>query len=433
MQDWTDDDDPNVEEVHGPGGTEAMEENASELRGWTRRTGLKLVPEESTAADRARRKLLVASRPVIDLGLEVTNSVIEPGEVLPDVIGIDLVLVGELRDHHVVGVESVFHHPLALEDLLVHCFEPRLHASGLLGPLNMTDVQHPLTHLDRLRVLRHARECCFSYYKWGGGRRSRLRSATPSEMADLEGIEFFTIILEKSSSRQVLPHNFVKMLDGHRPQNMKLRQAGNGLRRLWDVEVVFDTDGSMYLDQGWKHFVRAYDQRHGYFLVFRYDGNYVCTVKVFDTTMCRRRYHDDDDASNGSRSSDSGYSNRFYSKSSSDSSYRKSSSDSSYSNNSNKDEEEQSGEEEEQSRDDEVVADDVLAMVVVPDDDLATVVVPDDDLAMVVVPDDGLAMVIPQLGDRTMPIVVEEYIPRPGLGLRRSKRIRMMKEKGKKQ
>ncbi|KAI4975906.1 hypothetical protein ZWY2020_049513 [Hordeum vulgare] len=175
------------------------------------------------------------------------------------------------------------------------------------------------------------------------------------------------------------------MLDGHRPQNMKLRQAGNGLCRLRDVEVVYDTNGSMYLDRGWKQFVRGYDLRHGYFLVFRYDGNYVFTVKVFDTTMCRRRYQDNDDASNGSGSSDSGYNNRCYSKSSSDSGY---------SNNISKDEEEQSGEEEEQSRDDEVVADDGLAMVVVLDDDLGTVVVPDDDLAMVVVPDDGLAMVI---------------------------------------
>ncbi|KAE8792332.1 B3 domain-containing protein [Hordeum vulgare] len=204
---------------------------------------------------------------------------------------------------------------------------------------------------------------------------------------------------------------------------MKLRQADNGLRRPWDVEVVFDTDGSMYLDRGWKQFLRAYDLRHGYFLVFRYDGNAMFTVKVFDTTMSRKHYQDDDDASNGSRSSDSGYSNMCYSKSSSDSSYGKSNSDSGYSNNNSKDEEEQSGEEEERSRDDEVVADDGLAMVVVPD----------DDLAMVVVPDDGLAMVIPQLGDRTMPIVVEEYIPQPGLGLRRSKHIRMMKEKGKKQ
>ena len=56
--------------------------------------------------------------------------------------------------------------------------------------------------------------------------------------------------------------------------------------------------------------------------------------------------------------------------------------------------------------------------------------VADDDLAMVV-PEDGLAMVvaptIPQLGDMTRPIVVEEYIPLP----RRSKCIRMMKEKEK--
>ena len=28
----------------------------------------------------------------------------------------------------------------------------------LLGPLNITDVQHPLTHLNRLRVLQHSRE-----------------------------------------------------------------------------------------------------------------------------------------------------------------------------------------------------------------------------------------------------------------------------------
>uniref|UniRef100_A0A8I7BA43 TF-B3 domain-containing protein n=1 Tax=Hordeum vulgare subsp. vulgare TaxID=112509 RepID=A0A8I7BA43_HORVV len=183
-------------------------------------------------------------------------------------------------------------------------------------------------------------------------------------------MEFFTIILEKSSSRQVLPDNFVKMLDGHRPQNMKLRQAGNGLRKLWDVEVAFDTDGSMYLDCGWKQFVRAYDLRHGYSLVFRYDDNATFVEKVFDTTMCRRRYQDDDDASNGSRSSE--YCDRCYVYGSSDSGYSKSSSD------------------------------------------------------------DGLAMVIPQLGDRAMSILVEEYIPQPGLGLRRSKRIRMMKDKVKK-
>ncbi|KAE8796135.1 hypothetical protein D1007_28842 [Hordeum vulgare] len=179
-------------------------------------------------------------------------------------------------------------------------------------------------------------------------------------------MEFFTIILEKSSSRQVLPDNFVKMMDGHQPQNMKLRQAGNGLRKLWDVEVVFDTDGSMYLDHGWKQFIRVYDLRHGYFLVFRpatgfascgtwrvafdtdgsmyldrgwkqfvraydlrhryflvfrYDDNATFPMKVFDTTMCQRRYQDDDDASNGSRSSE--YCDMCYVYGSSDSGYSK--------------------------------------------------------------------------------------------------------------
>ncbi|KAE8774298.1 B3 domain-containing protein [Hordeum vulgare] len=191
-------------------------------------------------------------------------------------------------------------------------------------------------------------------------------------------MEFFTIILEKSSSRQVLPDNFVKMLDGHRPQNIEAgRQRAS---QAVNVEVAFDTDGSMYLDRGWKQFVCAYDLRHGYFLVFRYDNNATFAVKVYDTTMCRRRYQDDDDVSNGSRSSE--YRDKCYVYGSSDSGYSKSSSDSGYSKSS-------SG--------------------------------------------DGLAMVIPQLGDRAMPILVEEYIPQPGLGLRRSKRIRMMKEKVKKQ
>ncbi|KAE8813361.1 b3 domain-containing protein [Hordeum vulgare] len=227
-------------------------------------------------------------------------------------------------------------------------------------------------------------------------------------------MEFFMIIFEKSSSRQVLPDNFVKMLDGHRPRKMKLRQADNGFRKLWDVEVVFDTDRSMYRDRGWKQFVRAYDLRHGYFLVFTYDGNATFAVKmeffmiILEKSSSRQVLPDNfvkmldghrpqnmklRQAGNGLRklwdvevvfntdgsmyldrgwkqfvcaydlrhgyflvlSSDSGYS-----KSRSDSGYNKSRSDSGYS----------------KSRS-----------------------------------DDGLTMVIPQLDDRAMPILVEEYIP----------------------
>ena len=89
----------------------------------------------------------------------------------------------------------------------------------------------------------------------------------------------------------------MEMLDGHWPKNVKLRQASSGLRGLWDVEVVFHTDRHMYLCRGWEQFVRAYDLRHRYILVLRYDGNAMLTVKVFNMTMCRMRYQDDDDAS----------------------------------------------------------------------------------------------------------------------------------------
>ena len=69
------------------------------------------------------------------------------------------------------------------------------------------------------------------------------------------------------------------------------------------------------------------------------------------------------------------------------------------------------------------VAEDDLAMVM-PEGGLAMVVVPDNDHAPVVAP------AIPQLGDMTTPIVVEDYIPLPPPP-RRSWRIRLRKEKEK--
>ena len=54
------------------------------------------------------------------------------------------------------------------------------------------------------------------------------------------------------------------------------------------MEVVFDTDRHMYLRRGWEQFVRAYDMRHGYFLVLRYDGNAMLTVKVFNMVVWQR-------------------------------------------------------------------------------------------------------------------------------------------------
>ena len=52
----------------------------------------------------------------------------------------------------------MFHHLQALENMLLQCLEPCLHASGPPWSLNIADVQHPLTHLNGLRVLQHLRE-----------------------------------------------------------------------------------------------------------------------------------------------------------------------------------------------------------------------------------------------------------------------------------
>ncbi|XBI38939.1 hypothetical protein VPH35_123826 [Triticum aestivum] len=106
-------------------------------------------------------------------------------------------------------------------------------------------------------------------------------------MAGLEGFEFFEIIIEKSCSRQRLPDKFAKMLAGREPHKVKLREADSGLHRLWKVLVVFDGEGHMYLGTGWEHFARAHELQLGYFLVFRYDGDAMFTVKMFDNTMCR--------------------------------------------------------------------------------------------------------------------------------------------------
>ena len=77
---------------------------------------------------------------------------------LPNVLVIQLVVVGELHDHYMFGVKSTLHHHLALENLLLQCLEPCLRASGPPWSLNLADVQQPLTHLNGLRMLQHFRE-----------------------------------------------------------------------------------------------------------------------------------------------------------------------------------------------------------------------------------------------------------------------------------
>uniref|UniRef100_A0A453INK4 TF-B3 domain-containing protein n=1 Tax=Aegilops tauschii subsp. strangulata TaxID=200361 RepID=A0A453INK4_AEGTS len=114
---------------------------------------------------------------------------------------------------------------------------------------------------------------------------------------DLSGFEFFMIMLSNSLKKLRMPDKFAKVLAGREPREVKLREAGSGRHSLWDVKVVLDADGHMYLGRGWEQFARAHDLRLGYILLFSFDGDAVLTVKVFDVSMCRRHYQRDDDAS----------------------------------------------------------------------------------------------------------------------------------------
>ncbi|KAK1652124.1 hypothetical protein QYE76_069929 [Lolium multiflorum] len=126
---------------------------------------------------------------------------------------------------------------------------------------------------------------------------------------DLLDFEFFVIIFQNPWEKLKLPDKFAKLLDGQEPREVTLREASGG-RHLWNVEVLFDGEGRMYLDRGWERFARAHDLGLGNFLVFSYDGDAVLTVKVFDGSMCRRHYHDDDEENTGSgASSESGSNN----------------------------------------------------------------------------------------------------------------------------
>jgi hypothetical protein len=85
------------------------------------------------------------------------------------------------------------------------------------------------------------------------------------------------------------PEKFTQFLDGQEPAEVKLRVAGGGLC-MWPVEVMFDMQGQMYLNNGWKQFARAQNIEIGCFINLAYDGgDGVLTLKVFDGKMCEAR------------------------------------------------------------------------------------------------------------------------------------------------
>ncbi|KAK1678143.1 hypothetical protein QYE76_038991 [Lolium multiflorum] len=109
-----------------------------------------------------------------------------------------------------------------------------------------------------------------------------------------DGLEATAAAHSSSPSPAGTPKKFADYLDGKEPAKVYLRAADCG-PRLWTVEVLFDGQGRMYLDKGWEKFAIAHGVDFGWFVHFKYEGDDVLTVKVFDGTMCRRYYYSDDE------------------------------------------------------------------------------------------------------------------------------------------
>ncbi|KAK1670551.1 hypothetical protein QYE76_058710 [Lolium multiflorum] len=131
----------------------------------------------------------------------------------------------------------------------------------------------------------------------GRGGRGGGSSSLPPPPSTLPLIieEFFIVVYEDPLVKKVRsPKKFAYYLDGQEPAKVYLRAADCG-PRLWTVEVLFDGQGRMYLDKSWENFAIAHGVDFGCFLHFKYEGDDVLTVKVFDGTMCRKYYYSDDE------------------------------------------------------------------------------------------------------------------------------------------
>jgi hypothetical protein len=61
------------------------------------------------------------------------------------------------------------------------------------------------------------------------------------------------------------------------------------------MEVLVDGQGKLLLHNGWRHFTHVHSIEVGHFVVFKYEGHDMVTVRFFDEIMCHCHYHADGD------------------------------------------------------------------------------------------------------------------------------------------
>ncbi|XP_077224666.1 B3 domain-containing protein Os11g0197600-like [Tasmannia lanceolata] len=94
---------------------------------------------------------------------------------------------------------------------------------------------------------------------------------------------FFKVFLPGFTDERVeIPWAFLKHIKDKQSGTVTLLgPSGN----VWHVDLNDDVNG-LYLQNGWKDFVRDHSLQVGYFLVFRYDGNLHFSVRIYDPSGC---------------------------------------------------------------------------------------------------------------------------------------------------
>jgi hypothetical protein len=97
-----------------------------------------------------------------------------------------------------------------------------------------------------------------------------------------------------SWDRLRLPQKFTSVINGQGPHQLVM-WVPSGSIGMWTVQVLFYRDDRMYLNNCWRHFVHAHAVVVRHFLIFKFDGHCMLTVKVIDEVMCRCHYYSDED------------------------------------------------------------------------------------------------------------------------------------------
>ncbi|KAJ3693388.1 hypothetical protein LUZ60_008868 [Juncus effusus] len=97
---------------------------------------------------------------------------------------------------------------------------------------------------------------------------------------------FFKVLFPNPSADLRVPPDFHTYLPHKLPKQATLSVQGG---TNWPVEV-HRNDQDIFFRTGWSEFAKAHDLRTGYFLIFRYKGNMVFNIIIFDTTCCDKEY-----------------------------------------------------------------------------------------------------------------------------------------------